>query len=115
MVFVSYINGPWTAFHDPESRLVFMSVDKWDAVIPSARRDEDSIGASFSLHRIGAHEAGHFFDLSTRTQGDEKHDPGPFPAGTTGLMRAGESGPHGKWLRQEDWDAANRRARIYSQ
>jgi hypothetical protein len=64
------------------------------------------------MQRVIAHEIAHRLRLSTRNDLDlgsegDFHDPGPFPSGTTGLIRSGQRGGLGKWLRHEDWHKAN--------
>lgn len=62
-----------------------------------------------------AHEFGHALGLPAWPQSDEEpHDAGPWPAGTSSLMRAGNdagvSQVPGLWLRHEDWIIYNTRA-----
>jgi len=60
-----------------------------------------------------AHEVGHFLDLSADgAYSSDGHDNGPWPSGTTALMRSGtpQNGTlpvPGKWIRHTDWRAAN--------
>ncbi|MDW7653994.1 MAG: hypothetical protein SCG74_01335, partial [Nitrospiraceae bacterium] len=73
--------------------------------------------------RVIAHEVGHYFDASSRGQDvflpfqipdilrGDYHDNGPFPLFTTGLMRPGEKGNPGKWIRHEDWEVLWTKAR----
>lgn len=70
--------------------------------------------------KIAAHEVGHYFNLSTKGKGVEKqHDPGPWPqeladqgAAWTGLMYPENALTCLKWLRQEDWIEANKKAKV---
>ena len=67
---------------------------------------------------MAAHELGHVLALSwLYISSDPHHDPGPFPDGTCGLMKSGQPVgglrspmPCGKWLRHQDWEAANDKA-----
>ena len=72
--------------------------------------------------RVIAHEVGHYFDASSRGKDvlllpgiqilpGDYHDNGPFPLFTTGLMRPGEQGKPGQWIRHEDWDVLWTKAR----
>jgi hypothetical protein len=65
---------------------------------------------------IATHETGHLLNLSMYGPEQDppglwnlrKHDPGPFPAGTEGLMQQGTGSNHpGSWLGHKDWRAAN--------
>ena len=72
---------------------------------------EDSSGTWDSMKRTLAHEFGHYLDISTRVFDYERHDNGPYPNGTIGLMRSGGPGNPGRWMRHEDWQKANNTAK----
>jgi hypothetical protein len=62
---------------------------------------------------IAGHEIGHLLNLSFYSHDDAKHDPGPFPAGTEGLMQPGSGSNHpGRWLGHDDWRTANETAKV---
>lgn len=114
----------------PEAKMYFISYDAWyplyangvqvyDWSSPKVFAPEDSLGGSFSLGRVGAHETGHKLRISTRHYPDEPnatgwHDPGKYPASTRSLMVRGGT-PPGRWLRHEDWDNAAQNAYRLSQ
>jgi hypothetical protein len=77
------------------------------------------LAAGGDVGLVAAHEMGHVLDITDRLRDETDHDPGPFPAGTGGLMRSGApaggvlpANP-GLWLPHEDWKKANEEARKY--
>ena len=133
VIYVPWINDDVFAFSDPQSKLIFVAVNKWIRVDQWPRGitiqsdellEEAATGATWKMDRVVAHEIGHVLGLSKRTDfetpqlpgdtngernGTERigHDGGKFPERTVGLMRSGFVGAPGKWLRHEDWEAAN--------
>jgi len=77
--------------------------------------EENSTGEIKTRARTAAHETGHDLKLPNRRTPEENHDFGPYPPGTSSLMKGGKkdqnsNGMQGKWLRHEDWDIAVRNA-----
>jgi len=69
---------------------------------------------------IASHEIGHLLNLSVYgpsdgpgvPANDVRHDPGPFPNGTFGLLQKGTGFNHpGRWLGHDDWKKANETAK----
>ena len=98
-----------------DNKIIFVGIDRWNPngsiEADQYNKPEDNLGATSQMKRVIAHEMGHFLHLSTRSDDTvtdgEGHDPGKFPVETIGLMRAGQKGGEGKWLRHEDWQRAN--------
>ncbi len=112
---------PWLAtrqsYFDPKSGFLYISVKDW-AVNPPARLTdpEDDKGALGRMYRAMAHEFGHFMKMSKRGDDDfggdgSFHDDDPSPRGIAALMRGGEKGNPGRWIRHEDWEVASKRAK----
>lgn len=97
--------------HIPIRHIAFIAAD-----YPNYQQSgaEDQFGAVRSVQRVIAHEVGHALGLSTREIVvseilgiTDNHDSETVPVGTRSLLRAGPSGPPGKWMRHEDWRTAN--------
>lgn len=124
--FDSALSSDTFAFYDDITGFVFVNVGAWyirsdEGVripLPDDQLQENAEGASYWGGRVLAHEFGHWLNLSSRwylheQEGgplSEPHDMGPYPKGTVSLMRPGNLGPAGRWLRHEDWEAASKRA-----
>ena len=93
----------------PGLNVVLIAANRWSWTDATEFNTEDDNGASYSFERIVAHEAGHFIAISTKNAPDAGHDPGPYPETyhSISLMRSGEAGKNGKWIRMEDWEQAN--------
>jgi hypothetical protein len=121
VIFVREIDSAKTAgFNTPLPDLRRIIMD--DSKVPTPLEPEAD-GSQESRVRFIAHEVGHFFDLSwrgrdyTRYTGalgapmfwpGDRHDKGPFPPGTAGLMKPEIPG---KWLRYEDWHLMSKNAK----
>ena len=100
-----------------ERRRIIMDDSKVPTPLPP-----DADGSQESRVRYIAHEVGHFFSLSLRGRDytryspllvevfwpGDRHDKGPFPPGTAGLMKPEKPG---EWLRHEDWRLMSQNAK----
>lgn len=103
------------------SKLIALDAGDFILNTHSATAAENTLGETFAIGRIAAHEFGHFLTMSTRGWGKNPrypqsgHDAGPHPVGTERLMKLGTGKPDdpgdGRWTRHEDWKAANERAK----
>ncbi len=92
------------------AKMAFIAANRWVNPTFSYATSEDSFGASKTLPRSAAHEVGHTLQLSTRAINSGLsggHDDGVTPETTAPLMRGGQHGPSGRWIRFEDWRAVN--------